>query len=712
MKANLKGLGGIKGLALRHGEKIVIAIIGLLALWFVYSSLNLPSLDETKQAPALASLVSTTKTSITNSTWPAAGSEEAKDIREYNPIAKHAAVAVDPDKYSFRGIDPPVLAATLLRGDPVLLGAVDLKVYGNSAILAYRDEKTQEEQERRRRLKEEEKERERERLAAQQQAEGAEEPGGRRAGRGGPEEIDAAVFDPDHPERRLIEGTGTPVGVPLQGGERLERVAWATIVAKVPIREQLELFQDAFRNARGYDAARDFPQYVGFQVQRSEVVAGKPAEWKAIYVYDGQRKNFPNAPAGKFVNVTTITKLKELEGREWAGPAIEPVDARWTDMMLTMPLPPLVGRNFGADATHPDIPLAENAPPPEVEVVPVDDPTQQQPTDGQDDSDFNAGVAGQQRPAGSEFAMQPRAAGPGFGFGPEGRGPSLGFRRGYGGPEGGEFGPGMRMGPEGGGSSFAGGISSGQRSVLPREVDDLLLRFFDYTVEPGKEYQYRVRVFLADPNSSFALESGVLDGAVVDRRIKEKKEAESKKAQVPWYRAAEWSEPSPVVGIPSGGSVHLAEAELPSGKTANDEPAVKLIAETFDIEPDGSAIHVAQETEFRRGAVINLKGKMKYTGENDRWIDTKDSYALNTGLTILDIDGGEQLVRDSVAPSRVLLMDGSGQLFVREQQDDTTNVQRLRFVFSDKPRKSGEIPGGGFGPEGGGPGRERRRGLQ
>ena len=50
MKANLKGLGGIKGLFLMHGEKIAIAVVGLLVLWFIYSSMSLPRLEDNKQA--------------------------------------------------------------------------------------------------------------------------------------------------------------------------------------------------------------------------------------------------------------------------------------------------------------------------------------------------------------------------------------------------------------------------------------------------------------------------------------------------------------------------------------------------------------------------------------------------------------------------------------------------------------------------------------
>ena len=72
------------------------------------------------------------------------------------------------------------------------------------------------------------------------------------------------------------------IGVPLQGGERIERAYWACVTAKVPIREQLKLYQDAFEKAKlGFDPTRDFPQYKGYIVQRAEVIPGKAARVEA-----------------------------------------------------------------------------------------------------------------------------------------------------------------------------------------------------------------------------------------------------------------------------------------------------------------------------------------------------------------------------------------------------------------------------------------------
>jgi hypothetical protein len=702
MSANLKGQGGIKGLALRHGEKLIIGVVGLLALWFVYSSLSLPKLEDQYQVDRLKNQISQTNTAITNSTWPEGDDAPGvEDVRKRKPITKQGNVAIDPELFKIDSINPSVMPPSLLRTDPIVLNAEDVRVYGESGLLAWRDQKTIDEQSRRARLLDEE----RAKKAADAAAKQATENENRRGNQ--PPEIGAEPFDPEHPTRRQLESSGVPVGAQLQGGERLERAYWATVVAKVPIREQLKLHQDAFQDARGgYEPSRDFPQYVGYMVQRSEIVNGKPQPWKLVYVYDGQRKYIDaRKPAGKFVNVDTVTKLTELAASEWATGTMEPVDARWTDAMLTLPLPPLVGRNFGEDATHPDIPLAKDAPPPEDQTQAVAETTAAaaEPEEENDEEiTFRGGSGGPATAAASPYAQGGRPSMQGYRGGPREFGAGPGY-----GPGAGAFVPGMEggagMGP--GAGMISGGISAGGRTDLPREVDHLLLRFFDFTVEPGKQYQYRVKIAIADPNHTIALESGALDPAVMDRRSKDIQAARAKGGQAPWTRAAkDWSEASRTVGIPTGaGLVHIAEAKLPSGKTANDEPSVKLIAESFDVEPaDGSAIHFAPEAEFRRGAVVNMKGKMRYTGDNDRWIDTKDSHELHTGLTVLDIDGADKTVRDMTAPTRVLLMDPAGNITIHNELDDAPDVKYLRVLFDDKPRNPMGMPGGAeFGPEGG-----------
>ena len=132
----------------------------------------------------------------------------------------------------------------------VLLNATDVYATGGSGLLSFTDEKILEQQ----RLKKLEEQEELDKKAAakakKDAAKAAENSG---PGRRGPEQTTSnEPIDPNHPKRRMVQaGTASLTGVPVKGGERIERAYWACVVAKVPIREQLKLFQDAFEKARG-----------------------------------------------------------------------------------------------------------------------------------------------------------------------------------------------------------------------------------------------------------------------------------------------------------------------------------------------------------------------------------------------------------------------------------------------------------------------------
>jgi hypothetical protein len=286
-----------------------------------------------------------------------------------------------------------------------------------------------------------------------------------------------------------------------------------------------------------------------------------------------------------------------------------------------------------------------------------------------------------------------------------GYGMGTGMRGGYGGEEGGRGGYG---GYGGGGMSR----STAQKTSVETGVDYWLLRFIDFAVQPGKKYKYRVKLALADPNSG--LPANVLAPSVLDRQSKEAQEAKTRGEKRPDFRVvAEWSEPSPTVGIPLAGNVRLAETKLPAAGKANDEPAVTLLVESFNVDDKGNAIKAAEEADFRRGYVANMTTrKQDYIGPDYRWIDEVESFTFRTGITVLDMDGGEPLGKDNTVPARVLLMGPAGELYVRNELDDEQLVETHRMIMeADKKRGTGEgaypggtYPGGypgGYGGEGG-----------
>jgi hypothetical protein len=260
-------------------------------------------------------------------------------------------------------------------------------------------------------------------------------------------------------------------------------------------------------------------------------------------------------------------------------------------------------------------------------------------------------------------------------------------------------------------------------------VDFWLFRFIDFAVEPGKRYKYRVKLALADPN--FGQPDDTLHPEVLDRQRDAAKANNNKK---PNYRfVADWSEPTPTIGIPLAGSVKLAEVRLPAADKVNEEPVIKLLVESFNVDEKGNAIKAAEELDTRRGYIANMTQRdQRYIGPDGTWIDEVESFAFRTGITVLDVDGGESLGKDTTAPARVLLMGPAGELYIRNELDDALAVATHNAIMEadDQAKRRGTQgqgggygrgeggygggygpPGGGYGPPGGGYGPPGRGGY-
>ena len=128
---------------------------------------------------------------------------------------------------------------------------------------------------------------------------------------------------------------------------------------------------------------------------------------------------------------------------------------------------------------------------------------------------------------------------------------------------------------------------------------------------------------------------------------------------------------------------------MPTGKLFNDEPTVKLLVEAFDVDEKGNAIHAAKEKEFRRGYVANMVEEAEYLTADQRWIDKDESFKFLTGITVVDVAGGEKMVKDMQAPARVLLLDPAGELYIRNELDDAEAVNLHKSLFEDRSKKRG-----------------------
>ncbi|HEY2415502.1 MAG TPA: hypothetical protein VGI40_24885 [Pirellulaceae bacterium] len=698
MKASLNGLGGIKGIALAHGEKLGMAIVACLALFLIYKALQLPSLDSSHQPNELDGLVSKAKAAVEAADFASAPADQ---VRYYKASAKVAETTIPEKAYSVAiDWDPAVVPPVVLRKDPVLLNAQKLEANGGSGLLAFTNDDI-----RKQRALEEQQEAERKAKADQkeldrQQKEGEQGKGQRsggaakndRTGRGG------EMIDPEHPNRRAVSGMARPAGIPIAGDEEIRTAYWATVLAKVPIKEQFKLYHDAFEKARGYAPESDSPHYLGFKVQRAEIVPGQDKlNWQPVSVYNGKGQLIGSAVSSLTLNGRTGEEgKKSIPGvaDDWAARSEEVVDPRYLDDdgVLAFPLPPMVGRGWGAEVTHSDIPLASQATDTEAETP---QPEEKKP---------DAAAA----PAVDEFAPgDPNNTSATSRGGP----PSIGrgggrSRGGYGGGGGrGGYGQrGMAISERGGRGEYTGaagrGGPRGAAADLAPQVPNWLLRFFDFSVEPGKKYKYRVQLVLQDPNQNAPSDS--LDSSVINRLKSEKA------AKHGHYRTPEdWSEPSPIVSIPLAGNVHVAAAK-PASDRLNDEPSATLLVDSFGSDDKGKATEAAKEDEFKRGSVANMTKDVEILDNQGQqaFIDLAKNFQFRTGITVIDIDGGEQLAKDLKKPARVLLMDPAGQLFVQNEVDDQDAVQLHRDIFSDADKKGTRTGGRG---EPAPPGREGPR---
>jgi uncharacterized membrane protein YgcG len=276
-------------------------------------------------------------------------------------------------------------------------------------------------------------------------------------------------------------------------------------------------------------------------------------------------------------------------------------------------------------------------------------------------------------------------------------GERAGMRGGYGGMmEGGGYGGMMEGGGYGGmGEQMAGGGGRGGGRmgaanlgtfVFKNNVSHVLLRYFDDRVKPGHRYRYRFQLVLKDVNN---VEERYLAAEVAARREKEKKP----------YRRTDWSEPSPVVGVPQLGRIYIAGAKAAKENNVNDEPSAKLLVHALSRE---HAAEIAMEAWFRRGSVVNVQSKA-----NVIWADKYDpsldvEFDFQTGITMLDFAGGQSLSRrdsELTAPARALLMDAAGNLRMITELEHAEQVNEYESAV-----ESGKSNRGGYGRGTGGNG--------
>ena len=288
----------------------------------------------------------------------------------------------------------------------------------------------------------------------------------------------------------------------------------------VPIDKQEAAYAETFRPAAGYNPESDHPEYLGYWVQRLEVTTADEAahpDWSKA--------------AAPIMSSKAIQNAKQ----QWQGvSATDVVGPEYIGSLLVFPLGPMVNRSWDASAAcEPEIPMLK-----------VDEPGSQNPG-AMSRSTAGRSGAGMSHPTRTFAAprMRTATAQPG---GHSGQADTADT----------PFDTGSDHAATDAARGNQGEISgAGNEKKAPAYK---LFRFFDFNVEPGKKYVYRVCLGLANPNKH--MRASLL--------------AKPELATVKFLQT-KWSESSPPITVP--GSTRLLLVSVKPAHAAN-EPSGEILA--------------------------------------------------------------------------------------------------------------------------------------
>ncbi|GAA4453341.1 hypothetical protein [Novipirellula rosea] len=433
--------------------------------------------------------------------------------------------------------------------------------------------------------------------------------------------------------------------------------------AALPHKAIYESFSKSLADSSNYRPEdRDTPKYWNFQVQRADVTD----------------KSVDQLAEGDWVDRKDREFHMKSAAILWAGTAPELVPFDYRDDLLTMWIPPMLMEDYSSFALHPMIPMLTKL---EIKALEkpetiVEDPWKRMGEGGIFEgidikrTDVNLNEVGREGGMMMESGYQTNSP---FGF--------------------------------------AGVEEDPSNYKLIRFFDFDYSSFDNLSPKPGRKYVYRVRVSVKDPNfpdnpllqpAAKTLHPDAYDRVSELQAKAEKKyapeRAKGTRKSISEFRDFErwtpWSEPSAPVSLPTENTVLAGPVVPPSIKMLNfknrsipyakSEPTVKMVVSKFDA---ALRTRVPMQIEATEGTVLSK------TAESTDVIDPLTleikklpNAKISNRSTVIAIDGGNPLAivssDDLKEPGNVLIFKDNGELDVSNEVDD---LQPYRiYSFADE----------------------------
>jgi hypothetical protein len=435
--------------------------------------------------------------------------------------------------------------------------------------------------------------------------------------------------------------------------------------AAIPHAEMIEAYRVALSEAAGYDPRRrDRPEYIAYEVQRADVTNKSVDELQESdwVLRDSHRKTISNAV------------------QYWSGFAPEIVPADYRVDGITMWIPPVLLDSYESFATHPRIPmkgkreLMMEQMEREAEAVPEEE-TPLNPDDFEIDT---TGQASRSYEMGMDMGM--------------------------------EMGMGMEMdyGMEGGGMGMGSGRAATMRGKPAEEdpVEYKLLRFYDFAYlrgaprdknipKPGRQYVYRIRFGVNDPNFPKSPEMQPLPKTLEPDAYKRVIElaAEARQTQErDFTRWSPWSAPSKPTSLPPLDRVYVGTVKAEKARriklgnrrvvVESNPPKAEVVASSFK---PALGVFVPTLIDATEGTVLSKKAETADVVDPITLeVKKVEDVEIKSSATIIDIEGGLplEIVEDEemTEPGLFLMMDSNGNLEVHQSTDDQRSYRIKSFA--------------------------------